>query len=336
MYTSYNCDKFFHFGRQSISKEFKQIFSETKVDESSTPPIRLEFTTLVHKNVEEQAYLDLARQILEKGEHRSNRTIEPTRSMFGVRLEFDISTRIPILTTKRVAWKTALRELLWFISGSTDNEKLRAQKVRIWDGNSSREYLDSVGLVDRREGDLGPVYGFQWRHFGADYTNCDADYNGKGVDQLSYVIHLLKNDPTSRRIMMSAWNPPDLPKSALPPCHVLAQWYVRDGNILDCQLYQRSGDYALGVPFNIASYSMLTAMLASVCGMRPGKFIHIIGDAHIYENHVEGVKTQLERVPYIFPKLKLNPRESIDDFVVEDFELVDYSHHGTIKMDMAV
>lgn len=285
----------------------------------------------------EEEYLNLMRRILIDGDPRKNRTGIDTISTFGERMVFDITNRIPFLTTKRLAWKTMLRELLWFISGDTNNKTLNAKGVHIWDGNSTREYLDSVGLKDRPEGDLGPVYGFQWRHFGAEYYDCRTDYTGKGVDQLANVVKLIKEDPTSRRIIMSAWNPLAQPEMALPPCHILAQWYVREGGYLDCQLYQRSCDVALGVPFNIASYSVLTYMLAHVCKLQPGKFIHILGDAHIYSNHIDGVKQQLERKPYQFPHLKFKREiDDIDDFKEDDFIVVDYKFHPTIKMTMAV
>jgi thymidylate synthase len=180
--------------------------------------------------------------------------------------------------------------LLWFIRGSTSNKELNDKKVHIWDQNSSREFLDSRNLT-YDEGDLGPVYGFQWRHFGAEYENCLSDYKGKGIDQLKSIIDQIRDDPTSRRIIMSAWNPPDLHKMALPPCHVLCQFNVDTiNNKLNCQLYQRSGDMFLGVPFNIASYAFLTFIIAKITRYKPGKFIHILGDTHIYESHVDAVK----------------------------------------------
>jgi len=214
--------------------------------------------------------------------------------------------------------------------------------VKIWEGNGSRAYLDKIGLTERAEGDLGPVYGFQWRHFGAEYVDCNTDYSGQGVDQLADVIHKLKNNPYDRRIIMSAWNPADLAKMALPPCHMFAQFYVsykegKDRGALSCVLYQRSCDMGLGVPFNIASYALLTIMIAHVCGLEPGEFIHTMGDAHVYVDHVDALKGQLERVPREFPTLKINRKvDDIDDFKFEDFELVGYDPHPSIKMNMSV
>ena len=242
------------------------------------------------------------------------------------------------MTTKRVFFRGVLEELLWFIQGSTNSKLLSEKNVKIWDDNGSREFLDSRGLTENEAGDLGPVYGFQWRHFGAEYGNCHQDYSGQGVDQLQTVIDQIRRDPDSRRIIMSAWNPPDLPKMALPPCHVLSQFYVQDGE-LSCQLYQRSADMGLGVPFNIASYALLTCMLAEVCGLKPGDFVHTIGDAHVYKNHVDALKIQIAREPRPLPTLsikRLGEIKEIDEFKFEDFELIGYKPHPSIKMKMAV
>ena len=226
--------------------------------------------------------------------------------------------------------------MLWFIKGSTDAKELQKKNVHIWDGNGSREFLDQCGFTDREEGDLGPVYGFQWRHFGASYDNCKTNYHKKGFDQLNHCIHLIKTEPTSRRIIMSAWNPPDLKDMALPPCHIMCQFYV-DGEYLSCQMYQRSADVGLGVPFNMASYSLLTCMVAHVCNLKPKTFHYCMGDTHIYKNHVDQLKTQLKRTPRNFPVLKIkNTRNSIDDFEYEDFQLFEYNPYPNIKMDMAV
>ena len=199
---------------------------------------------------------------------------------------------LPLLTTKKVAWKTCLRELLWFVRGETNNKILTDQKCNIWKGNASREFLDSRGLTHLREDDLGPIYGHQWRHFNARYTTCDEDYIGKGVDQLQNIIDLLKNPETrsSRRMIMSAWNPEQLDEMALPPCHILLQFNVTQCNKLSCSMYQRSGDVGLGVPFNIASYSFLTYMIAKHCDLEPYEFIYHIGNAHIYDDHIEKLK----------------------------------------------
>ncbi|PUU79047.1 thymidylate synthase/dCMP hydroxymethylase domain-containing protein [Tuber borchii] len=292
----------------------------------------------------EYQYLDLIHNILTNGEHRPDRTGTGTISLFAPpQLRFNLKNHtFPLLTTKRVFHKAILHELLWFISGSTSNAPLSAVGVKIWEGNGSRAYLDKIGLTERAEGDLGPVYGFQWRHFGAEYVDCDTDYSGQGVDQLADVIHKLKNNPYDRRIIMSAWNPADLAKMALPPCHMFAQFYVsyKEGKgrgALSCVLYQRSCDMGLGVPFNIASYALLTVMIAHVCGLEPGEFIHTMGDAHVYVDHVDALKGQLERVPREFPTLKINRKVGdIDDFKFEDFELVGYDPHPSIKMNMSV
>ncbi|XP_009332467.1 PREDICTED: thymidylate synthase [Pygoscelis adeliae] len=244
--------------------------------------------------------------------------------------------QFPLLTTKRVFWKGVLEELLWFIKGSTNAKELSAKGVKIWDANGSRDFLDKQGFSTREEGDLGPVYGFQWRHFGAEYKDMHADYSNQGVDQLQKVIETIKTNPDDRRIIMCAWNPKDISLMALPPCHALCQFYVLNGE-LSCQLYQRSGDMGLGVPFNIASYSLLTYMIAHVTGLKPGEFIHTLGDAHIYLNHVEPLKVQLQREPRPFPKLRiLRKVEDISDFKAEDFQIEDYNPHPPIKMEMAV
>lgn len=263
---------------------------------------------------------------------------------------------LPLLTTKRVFLRAVIAELLWFIAGSTSSLPLSEAGVKIWDGNGSREYLDSVGLSHRDVGDLGPVYGFQWRHFGAEYVDAKTDYTGKGVDQLAEVIDKLKNKPYDRRIILSAWNPADLKKMALPPCHMFAQFYVSyprsstdmprvNGEettqlrgVLSCQLYQRSCDMGLGVPFNIASYALLTHMLAHVCDLTPGTFIHTLGDAHVYLDHVEALKVQLEREPRLFPELNIGKSRGcdIDGWKPEDFEIKDYKPHPSIIMKMSV
>jgi len=286
---------------------------------------------------EELQYLGLITKVLEKGASRGDRTGTGTLSLFGAQMRFSLKDgTFPLLTTKKVFYRGIAEELFWFIRGSTSAKELQDKNVRIWDGNSSREYLDSIGLSHRAEGDLGPVYGFQWRHFGAEYTDMHADYSGQGVDQLAEVIQRIKTKPTDRRIIMCAWNPADLSKMALPPCHCLVQFYVADGQ-LSCQLYQRSADLGLGVPFNIASYALLTVMLAHVTGLQPGEFIHTLGDAHVYNNHVEALKEQLKREPRPFPKIKvLRKVENIEDFKFEDFEVTGYDPHPKIAMDMAV
>lgn len=223
-----------------------------------------EFMKKVFKQTnQEQQYLELIREIIETGVEKSDRTGVGTRSLFGKMMRFDISETFPLLTTKRVFWKGVVEELLWFLRGSTYGKELSDKGVHIWDGNGSREFLDKLGFKERKEGDLGPVYGFQWRHFGAKYVNCDTDYTGQGVDQIEDLIKRIKNDPNSRRHIVNAWNVADINKMALPPCHVLFQFYVSQGK-LSCMLYQRSCDVGLGIPFNIASYALLTVMIARV------------------------------------------------------------------------
>jgi len=253
-----------------------------------------------------------------------------------VKLDFDIRESFPLLTTKKMYWKGVVHELLWFLHADTNSKHLEEKKVNIWKGNSNREFLDKQGLETYEEGDCGPIYGFQWRHFGAEYSGMHADYQGQGIDQLQNCIHLLKSDPTSRRIFMSAWNPIHLHQMCLPPCHVSYQFYVSNKNELSCILYQRSGDMFLGVPFNIASASLLTYILADMCNLKPGVLTIQIGDAHIYENHIEQVKIQLERIPFVFPKLTIsqNPKERIEDYTFENFTLENYQSHATIAAVM--
>ena len=244
---------------------------------------------------------------------------------------------VPFLTSKKLAWKTCLKELLWFIKGDTSNRRLKAQNVKIWNGNGSREFLDSRGLTNNEEDDLGPIYGFQWRHFNASYDNCDTDYTGKGVDQLKYIIDQLKNPETrnSRRLIMSAWNPCQIDDMALPPCHILCQFNVSGGNKLSCALYQRSGDIGLGVPFNIASYSLLTRLMAHQTGLIAGEFVYYLGNTHIYDDHIDNLKLQKARKPYAFPTLDiLNTYDNIEDYTINDFKLNDYKYHENVNLLM--
>ena len=289
------------------------------------------------KKSEEYQYLDLISDILEEGTMEEGRN-GLTKSIFGAAMHFSLENgTIPLLTTKRVAWKTCLKELLWFIKGDTNNENLQKEGVTIWNDNASREFLDSRGLTHLRENDLGPVYGHQWRHFNAPYTTCDENYDGKGVDQLAQIIKCLK-DPlqrTSRRMVMCAWNPCQLDEMALPPCHILAQFNVTSGNKLSCCMFQRSGDVGLGVPFNIASYSFLTHLLAKHCDLEPFEFIYYLGNCHIYDSHLNAIQEQVTKMPHAFPTLIINvKRENINDYILDDFEVRNYKHHEVIKMKM--
>lgn len=284
----------------------------------------------------EHGYIQTLSNIIKNGSVRGDRTGTGTVSLFGIQMRFDISSSFPLLTTKRVPFNTIAEELFWFLRGSTDNTELQKKKVYIWNLNSDREFLDSIGFYDREENDIGPGYGFQWRHFGAKYINCKTDYTNQGIDQIQDILHLLKNDPNSRRIILSGWNPIDIKSCNLPPCHCLAQFYVDRGQ-LSCCLYQRSGDMALGVPFNIASYSLLTYILADMTGLKPKEFIHTIGDAHIYLNHLDGVKEQIKRDPYVPPQLYiLNHHDKIEDYEIKDFKICNYKYHPYIPFKMAV
>ena len=291
----------------------------------------------------ELGYLNLVRQIIKSGIKEVGRN-GTTYTNVGAMLKFSLKdNKIPLLTTKKLAWRVCLKELLWFMNGDTNNKLLKDQNVKIWNGNGTREFLDSRGLQNLREDDLGPVYGHQWRYWNAHYNKekgCLANYNGKGIDQLQNIIdEITKSKETgesSRRMIMSAWNPEQLDEMALPPCHVLSQYHLID-NKLSCTLYQRSGDVGLGVPFNIASYGFLTHLLARHCDVETGEFVHFIGNAHIYDDHVEPLKIQLKNNPYEFPDLVINEkRDNIDDYKLEDFEVNNYHFHDVIKMNMRV
>ena len=263
-----------------------------------------------------QQYLDILRHVLANGTMKENRTGTRAISCFGYQTRYDLSKGFPLVTTKKVHTKSVIHELLWFLNGDTNIKYLKDNKVSIWD-----EWADE-------NGDLGPVYGHQWRSWPA--------ASGETIDQIKQAVEDIKTNPDSRRIIVTAWNPADIPKMALAPCHCFFQFYVADGK-LSCQLYQRSADVFLGVPFNIASYALLTLMMAQVTGLKPGDFVHSFGDLHIYENHMEQVKLQLSREPHPLPRMELNPYvKSIFDFKYEDFELIDYVCDGAIKAPVAV
>jgi thymidylate synthase len=263
-----------------------------------------------------QAYLSLLQHILDKGVAKTDRTGTGTLSCFGYQMRFDLGAGFPLVTTKRLHLKSIIYELLWFLQGDTNTRYLKEHGVSIWD-----EWADA-------KGDLGPVYGKQWRSWeGAD---------GRTYDQIMEVLHQIRTNPDSRRMIVSAWNVADLPKMALMPCHSLFQFYVADGK-LSCQLYQRSADVFLGVPFNIASYALLTMMMAQVTGLQPGDFVHSFGDVHIYNNHRQQVDLQLSRQPFPLPRMKINPEvKDILDFKYEDFQLENYQHHPAIKAPVAI
>lgn len=261
-------------------------------------------------------YLDLARLILDTGTDKEDRTGTGTRSIFGHQMRFDLSKGFPCVTTKKLHLRSIIHELIWFLSGDTNVKYLQDNKVRIWD-----EWADE-------NGNLGPVYGYQWRSW--------PTPDGGHIDQISKVVEQIKNSPDSRRIIVSGWNVPFIEEMALPPCHTLFQFYVADGK-LSCQLYQRSADLFLGVPFNIASYALLTMMMAQVCGLEAGDFVHTFGDVHIYKNHFEQMELQLSRETKELPKMKINPKiKGIFDFTIDDFELEGYDPHPHIKGLVAV
>jgi thymidylate synthase len=281
-------------------------------------------------------YLKLVKKVLKYGRLQDTRNSK-TLSLFGNMMKFSLKNdKVPILTTKKLAWRSCLKELLWFMNGDTDNKSLQRQNVKIWNDNADRSFMLTRGLNYEIEGDLGPIYGHQWRFFNAEYSGCNSVYKGQGVDQLQNIIDSLKDDKEkhSRRLILSAWNPCQLDEMALPPCHVLSQFNVNSNDELSCLLFQRSGDLGLGVPFNIASYGFLTHILAKHCDLRPGYLIHTIGDAHIYENHIQPLREQVTRPFYNPPTLLINKKDCIDDYKFEDFEVKNYNYHPSIKMDM--
>lgn len=282
-------------------------------------------------------YLNLVQNILKNGVRQKTRN-GYTIATIGETLRFPLRNhKIPLLTTKKMAWKACLYELLWFIRGETDNRLLLKDNVRIWSPNASREFLDSRGLHHLEEHDLGPIYGHQWRNFNASYKNCHENYADKGVDQLQNIVDSLKSttERSSRRLILSAWNPLQLDEMALPPCHTLAQFHVTNDNELSCSLYQRSGDVGLGIPFNIASYSFLTHILAHHCDLRAKEFIHFIGNAHIYEDHKIALNTQSARKPKTAPELRIHTNHNnISNYSIKDFEIINYDPHSAIQMAM--
>jgi len=326
---SYDCDVFFP-RHLLINVDTMTIFQKGYTLEKIA----------MEKTHPEQRYLDLLNYIRVKGEIRDDRTNIGTKSIFGAQMEFDIADGFPLLTTKRTWFEGIKKELLFFISGKTDTKILENQGVNIWRGNTSADFLSKNNLP-WREGDMGPGYSFQWRHVGAEYKGCDADYKGEGVDQLNELIEGIKNNPFSRRHIISSWDVVNINQMALPPCHCFAQFYVGCENstptYLDCCLYQRSGDMFLGVPFNIASYSLLLCIIGNITGLTPRRFIHNIGDAHIYLNHMNQAADQIKRVPYPFPSIKFKRQLSnIDDINCDDIILVDYKSHSKLSAEMAV
>lgn len=328
---NFDCDIYFNF----TGEGFTLVDSEPLIYEGMHYHNQL----YVRKNLDEINYLNLLEEVLSEGIEKDDRTGVGIISCFGKRLEFNLKEGFPLLTSKFVPFKLTIKELLWFISGSTDNSLLKSQGVHIWDGNTTKEFIEKMGLPYEAD-DLGPMYGFQWRYAGAEYVDCKTDYSGKGVDQIKRVIDTIRSDPCSRRIILSAYNAADLDKMVLNPCHCMVQFYVDTARgELSAQMYQRSADLFLGVPINIASYALLIHMIAHVCGLGVGKLVICYGDAHIYKNHLDAVKTQLGRRELVkpFPELRIKRKvEEIGDFVLDDFEIVNYKREGRIKAPMAV
>jgi thymidylate synthase len=302
--------------------------------------------------MEEEGYLELVKRCIDTGVRRKGRNGD-TLSLFGERLIFSLEDgNLPLLTTKRVGWKTVFRELQWFLLGRTDVKWLNDRKVHIWDDNGSREFLNGRGLHHYPEGVLGPVYGFQWRHFGASYdpktqkpvdistegtgshTHTHTHTQNNGIDQIRDLIRQINADPSSRRLILSAWNPAALNEMALPPCHILSQFWVNDGK-LSCQMYQRSADLGLGVPFNIASYAILTNLIAKCCDLVPEKLVMVFGDAHVYVEHIEPLQEQLKRTPRKPPRMIIKTKKYLpDEFEEDDIEVIGYEPDGVISMKM--
>ena len=286
----------------------------------------------------EHQYLNLVKKIIKNGFSEKGRNGN-TLSLIGEQMRFSLKdNKIPLMTTKKLAWRSCLKELLWFVKGDTSNETLQKQNVKIWNDNASREFLDSRGLSHLSENDLGPVYGHQWRFYNAKYFNSITDYENKGIDQLQNIIDGINDSKnsgiSSRRLILNAWNPQQINEMALPPCHVLSQFFVQDDK-LSCALYQRSGDVGLGIPFNVASYSFLTHLLAKHCNLEANEFIHFIGNAHIYEDHINVLSDQTKREPYEEPTIEISEkRDNINDYIFKDFKIHNYKHDEPIKIDM--
>ena len=291
------------------------------------------------RSLPEMQYLKIIKNIVNNGVKDIGRN-GITHSQIGAMMRFPLKNNtMPLITTKKLAWRVCLKELLWFIKGDTDNGTLQSQNVKIWNGNASRNFLDSRKLYHLDQNDLGPIYGHQWRFWNAEYKDNKTDYTGKGIDQLQNIIEKLKNKDTrnSRRLILSAWNPEQIQEMALPPCHVLSQFHVTDNNKLSCTLYQRSADMGLGVPFNIASYAFLTHLLAKHCDLEAHEFVHFLGNAHIYDDHIKHLKEQITKIPHKPPKLIIkNKYSNINDYKIDDFEIKDYKCYEKIPMNMRV
>lgn len=336
------CDTFLE--RDNLASQFhvhsSSTITDTNISETNSDGTHVKYLLSfkeLHRVTEENQYIELIQNILENGIIKKDRTGVGTQSIFGANMRFSLENGIiPLLTTKRVFWRGIVEELLWFLRGSTNVSELQKKNVHIWDGNTTRAFLDSIGLQHLEENDAGASYSFQWRHFGAKYVDCHTNYEGQGFDQVKHIIHELRHNPNSRRILLSGWNPCDLDKTCLPCCHVSYLFTVREGK-LSCLLFQRSADVGCGVPFNIASASLFTHMLAHICNLKPGELVYTIGDAHIYLNHIDKLKTQCSRIPRLFPNISLSEDvNEIEDFTSDNIHLQSYTPHGKIKLAMAV
>jgi thymidylate synthase len=335
---TFECDTFF----PEISESYELMKYEKHFDTHEKCTYWFfEYEHTNHLNSTDRTYTNLIHRVLtNKNDIRKDRTGTNTISKFSDQISFDIHKYIPVLTTKKIPWQSCIKELLWFLNGDSNANTLKNQGVHIWDGNSSKSFQEKVGLSHLQEGDCGANYSFQWRHFGQTYVNCDTVYEKyTNSDQIQNILHLLKTDPYSRRIFLSAWNPCDLNKTVLPPCHVSAQFYVGTDNTLSCHMYQRSCDVFLGLPWNIMSYAVLTHILGKKCGYAPKELTISFGDVHIYTNHLEQVYTQLKRTYLSQPMIIVNDNvnsKSIEDITVNDFELIGYFPHNAIRAEMSV
>ena len=327
---NYDCDVTFpHFDKGKWTTRYRLKMGESSI-----------LNHLVRKHEEEQ-YLDLLTKILRSGAYLEDRTKTGILSVFGAQMKFDCSENFPLLTTKKTFFKGIVEELLWFMKGETDSKKLEQVGVNIWKGNTSREYLDANGFPGRREGDIGPGYGHQWRHWNAKYSGPDEDYTSRGIDQLKNCIASIKKEKESgnhdRRNLMLAWNPEQIGEMSLPPCHILVQFYLENDN-LSLHMYQRSADMFLGVPFNIASYALLLKMVAKLTDTKPKELTMSFGDVHVYSNHIDAAYEQLGNEPYPFPQLEIDitPDTEIKDITSEHIKLINYQHHKAIRAPMAI
>lgn len=329
----YKCDNDIKFIQQHLDYRCIHIYTEMKDT----------VTFQKYKVIsEEDMYLKLLSNVYYTGIERNDRTGIGTYSKFGSQLSFSLKdNKMPLLTTKKTYWKGIVHELLWFLNGNTNSKILEDKNVNIWKGNSTREFLDKLGFNDREVGDLGPVYGFQWRHWGAEYETMNTNYQNKGIDQLQNIVETIRKDPSNRRLILSAWNVKDIKEMALPPCHMMCQFYVDESTSeLSCQLYQRSADLFLGVPFNIASYALLTHIIAKIVGLTASRLNIVFGDVHIYKTHLDAVKTQITRSPFDFPTISIQKDISnvsdLSGLSFEDIELNSYKCHASIFAPMSV